>query len=376
MPSPQGRRSAPRGIAVDTLYEGIFDDGAFAALPSHLSEAVRARATVIRWRHLDLSWEALAFNHYTAPFMRLYIETFAALDPWTDAALAQANTSQFVGLEHHVSKACFEDSSYYRLFLKPLRDDTAHCVSLALKTPCGEGLISLTRGRRAKPFSPADLAALDLMAPHLMRLLRLRGELAAHRHGARIARDTLDSLGIATIVVRGDGRIVHANAAGEAVLRRQDGLWLQDGAIGCRHPDAGPRLAAAIAAATAANHPEGSAVAIDRGAGHAPYLVDLTPLGGRFRRSMALLTFRDPAVADTSMALRLRSLFGLTRAEAAIAMDLSRGVSPAGIAPRRGVKRKTVRTQVASVAAKMGCGHQADIAAKVASLPPIGAWTP
>ncbi len=359
---------------MDTLYEGIFDDEAFAALPEHLCGAVTARAAVIRWRHVDLSWEALAYNHYAPAFMRLYMDTYAALDPWTEASLSRANTTQFVSLDRLVSRERFEGSPFHQSFLAPLRDDTAHCVSLALKTPCGEGVISLTRGRRAEPFSPADLEALDLLAPHLMRLLRLRGELAAHRHGARLARDTLDSLGIATIVVRGDGRMVHANAAGEAVLRRQDGLWLRDGAVTCRHSQSAPRLAAAISVATA-SHPEGSAVAIDRDAGEPPYLVDLSPLGGRFRRAMALMTFRDPAVADTSLGVRLRALYGLTKAEAAIAMDLSRGLSPTGIAPRRGVKPNTVRTQLAAVAAKMGCGRQADIAAKVASLPPHGAWS-
>jgi DNA-binding CsgD family transcriptional regulator len=357
---------------VDTLYEGIFDDDAFAALPNHLTRAVGARAAVIRWRHLDLSWETLTYNYYTPAFMRLYTETYATLDPWTEAALARANSNRFISLDRYVSRERFEESAFHRQFLAPLRDDTAYCASLALKTPCGEGVISLTRGRRAEAFSPEDLETLNDLAPHLMRLLRLRGELAAHRHGARVARDALDCLGIATIVVRGDGRMVHANMAGEAALRREDGLWLREGAIACRHPQSAPRLAAAIRAATAANHPEGSAVAVERDPGEAPYLVDLAPLGGRFRRSMALLTFRDPTVTDPSLGVRLRALFGLTKAEAAIALDLSRGLTPAGIAPRRGVKPNTVRTQLASVAAKMGCGCQADIAAKVASLPPIG----
>ncbi len=367
-----GPEALNEALNVEALYEAIFDDDSFAALPARLARSAGARAAIIQWRHVDFSWEALAYSHHTPAFMNLYVNTYAAIDPWTHASLARANTGRFVSLDRHVSQAAFEESPFQKTFLAPLRDDTVHCASLALKTLCGDGVIRLTRGRRAGAFAPADLQALDVLAPHLTRLLRVRGELAAHRHGALVARDTLDTLGIATIVVRGDGRMVHANLVGEAILRRRDGLSLADGAVACADTGSEQRLTAAIGAATAANHPTGSAIAIERGPGQAPYLIDLTPMGGRFRRSMALLTFRDPAVADRSLGARLQSLFGLTRGEAAIAVDLSRGLSPCGIAPKRGVKPGTVKSQIASLAAKMGCARQSEIAALVAALPPSG----
>jgi PAS domain-containing protein len=371
--SPPARpRSTAELTSVETLYEGIVDDDVFANLPARLARAAGARAAIIKWRHVDLSWEALAYNYYSPAFISLYTNAYAAINPWLPASLSRANIARFVVLDPHVSRRAFEESPFNRLFLAPLRDDTVHCASLALTTPCGDGVISLLRGRRANPFTAEDLEALDVLAPHLVRLLRVRGELASHRHGALVARDTLDSLGVATVVVRGDGRMVHANLVAEAILARRDGLSLESGSLVCDDAPSGMRLAAAISRATAANHPTVSSLAIDRGEGEAPYLVDLAPLGGRFRRSMALVTFRDPTLRDESLGARLRSLFGLTRAEAAMAVGLARGDAPAGARPRRGGRSDIVKAQLASIAAKMGCGRQSEIATKVASLSPAG----
>lgn len=72
-----------------------------------------------------------------------------------------------------------------------------------------------------------------------------------------------------------------------------------------------------------------------------------------------------------SLAGRLRELFGLSKAEADIAVALGQGRCMAEIAAERCVSANTMYSPLKSIMAKMECSRQAEIAAAVAALPPV-----
>jgi DNA-binding CsgD family transcriptional regulator len=106
---------------------------------------------------------------------------------------------------------------------------------------------------------------------------------------------------------------------------------------------------------------------VERAPDRTPYLITICPMPLRGR---LMIVLRDPDVEDISLISRLRSLFDLTLAEAAVAADLAKGAALGDIARRRGVGLNTLKTQLASVMTKMRCRRQAQIAAIVAALPP------
>ena len=357
------------------IYEAVFDDEALAALPAMLARSAGARSGLIHWRHRDQSHEVFAYSYFTPRSMELYASTYAAIDPWVVAAETQVTPNEIIRLDRHVPAAAFEASRIHREFVTGQGDDTFHCVGAAFRTRWGQGLLGVHRGRRATPFEDHDLGALTAAAPHLRRMLQVRGELAAHRHTSMVARDALDRLAVGAVVARADGQVVQANRAADGVLRRADGLVVKGGRLTGADPASRARLEAALAAATTPTDPSANAIAVERGGEALAYLVSVTPMAGLPGRALALLVFRDPDLAEESLEPRLRSLFQLTRIEAAIAADLSRGLSAPAIARKRGVRPNTVKTQLASLSAKMGCGRQSEIAARVAGLPPMGAST-
>jgi DNA-binding CsgD family transcriptional regulator len=88
------------------------------------------------------------------------------------------------------------------------------------------------------------------------------------------------------------------------------------------------------------------------------------------------VVFRDPDQKDPSLVGRLRSLYGLTQAEAELAAALGEGVGVTEIVAARGVRESTVRSQLKALAAKMRCRRIAEIAALVARMPPLqGGWS-
>ena len=359
-------------IRSDTIYQAIFDDEALAALPSWLARAAEARSVVIQWRHNDGAHEIMAFCHHGREFMDAYAASYAAIDPWVWIAINAPGRGEILRLDEHMTREVFENSRFAQDFLRARGDDTSHLAGVAFTTPWGRGMVCLQRGAGDRPFTAADLDGLHELAPHLDVLLRVRGETAAHRRLAMVSRDALDALALGAILARADGEVVQVNIAADTVLRRADGLRLERGRLVSPDRASDARLADALRRATATVGAESTAIAIARGADTLDYLVSVTPLAMNSGPALALVVFRDPDLAEDSLVQSVRNLFGLTRGEAAVAVDLSRGLSTAAIAERRGVKPSTIKTQLGSLAAKMGCVRQSEIAARVAGLPPIG----
>jgi len=201
--------------------------------------------------------------------------------------------------------------------------------------------------------------------------LRVRGEIAANQRRADRAVAALDGIGNAIIVVRSNGYVEKANCAADFVLRRGDGLLVRDGRLAAIAYDAARALAAQIAKATAACDPRAAAIRIKRKNDLPPYYLTIMPLTGRLKAPAAMILFCDPDTEDRTITDRVRALFGLTAAETSIALALSKGLMPPAIAENRGVRANTIKTQLRSLAAKMGCTRISEIAAMIASLPLI-----
>ena len=69
---------------------------------------------------------------------------------------------------------------------------------------------------------------------------------------------------------------------------------------------------------------------------------------------------------------RLKALYGLTDAEAAVVLLLTDGLSIADVAERRGVSQATIRAQFRAVADKMNCRRQAEVTATAARVLSLG----
>jgi hypothetical protein len=292
-------------VRADSIYHALFDDRAFEALPGMLAKATGARSALIQWRHPDGIHEVLAWSHFSRDFIELYAAKFASLDPWVAAATHEQRFDELIRLDAHVTASDFDESRFHREFLAPWGDDTAQGVGAVFRTPWGEGLVSVQRGRGSPPFDVTELAALEECLPQLRRLLQVRGEIASYRRGPKVARDAFDDLGLAAVVTGGDGLVVRTNDAADRVLRRADGLLVQANRLTCADPAARTGLEAAIDRATAGSDPAATAIVVERSLKALAYMVSVTPMTGPGGRGRALIVFRDPDVAAPDRGLRL-----------------------------------------------------------------------
>lgn len=199
----------------------------------------------------------------------------------------------------------------------------------------------------------------------------LRGELAAGRRAAANARAAIDGLSVAIVTVKADLTISILNAAAEAVLKRNDDLTIRRGRLFASSVSVRARLLDAVEGATRRANRTAGALQIPRGGDNGSYVLNIAPLTNGGGAAMALIIFRDPDSIDSTLMDRLRTLFCLTQAEAAIAVELGRGRSAEDIRRVRGVSANTLKAQLKSLMSKMGCARQAEVASVVAALPII-----
>lgn len=353
-----------RRIASETIYDALLDDDCFAELPLMLAQAYGGRSTLIYWRHLDGSNEVLGHSGYFSDDqLRLYSENFASEDPWALAAAVGQRENVAMDLEHLVPQSEFERSAFYNEYIRPMGDDTSRCLGIRIRTEWGSGSLGIQRGRGQRQFEAGLAAALDHDAAHVRRMLSIRGKMAGLRRKASCLEAVLDAVPQPALLVRADGCFLYANRAADILLKSSDQLRVRNGKL-----SGTPSFGAAIAAATSRSNPEAGTALI--GATRRPAMVaDVVPMRTAQAAGCALVMLHPLHRPVGGRSRALRSLFGLTAAEAEIAERLAGGSSPAEIADQRRVSVQTVRVQIKAIAQKLGCGRQAEIAAVVNSIP-------
>jgi DNA-binding CsgD family transcriptional regulator len=178
----------------------------------------------------------------------------------------------------------------------------------------------------------------------------------------------LDHVANALIVVAAEGRAVHINAAAEQLLAGAGPLRCREGRLRCGNRACGTALRQALEAACDPQSPTATTMLLDDHR-HGRLILGISPLTGAGGASFALVVINEECLARRRGIEPLKALFNLTRAEAEIALRIADGATPAEIGAERGVASNTVRGQMKSLAAKLGCARQVEIAAMVKAIP-------
>jgi DNA-binding CsgD family transcriptional regulator len=355
----------------EEVYDALLDDEVLAQLPSRMATAYGGRSCVLHWWHTDGTAEIVSHNgYYPDDQMQNYAENFTGTDLWSIRAVRSECVNKVWNADELVLPSEYERSEFYNEWIRQMGDDTFHCLGTVVKTRWGMGFVGIHRGRSQGTFEEDQVRALTHDIVDLRRMLAMRGRLSAGLKRAKEADAILDSLGHAFITVTADARVVHTNAAGSELIRRRDGLTVRGDrlAAGGRAPER--ELRNAIALAAHSGDCRASAVSVPRRDG-GRYDLTIVPLNMGEANRRVLVAVRDSSHLDCSLAERLRALFGLSPAEAEIAMLIANGHSPADISDERAVSIGTVRLQIKSIALKMECGRQSAIASVVNRLLPL-----
>lgn len=293
-----------------------------------------------------------------------YRERFFALDPFINLP-----PDTVISLAELMPGPRLADSDYYREYLQPA--GVFHVLGADTKTP--EGLLAclrIARGPEAPAFSVAERQLCEFLLPHLARALRIHARLNRMESERAVYAGAVTRLAVGSILLDEQGRVVDTNAVARVLLERQDGLTVSE-----EHLQLGDRsltrsLHAMIDEVLSARRLREATVVralrVPRPSGRHDLGLILRPVPApdyaEAQNTPAVAIFiRDPEQQPETSAADIEKLFGFTRAESALALHLSQGLSITEAATALGISPHTARAQLKSVFAKSGVTRQAEL---------------
>lgn len=370
-------------IANDEQWLAVADRFAGAALGDDWAAALNALADATGAERGELigvgADRTLPFNWITRIDLDAVNREFAAVDggdPAKNPRVAHGLRAPLVEAWHDV--ACSTDEELRRNFVYAdfcRRWDIPYGSQATLLRNDGMliGLATLRTERQGRPAA-ADRHAFESLAPHVRAAVRT--QMALEGQGAALVGGALEAMGVAAFVCDGAGRVQALTPAAEAAVRRGV-LRLRGRRLGAVREDEGRQLEAAVQRAVRGLGPQGqplfdTVVLRDPAFAGGVEVVDVIGLPARpFAfgfQPRALAVVRGVRREAGQLVHVLRLAFGLTPAEAEIALRLGDGESREEIAEARGASIETVRSQVKSLFAKLGVRRAGELAAKLNRL--------
>jgi DNA-binding CsgD family transcriptional regulator/PAS domain-containing protein len=306
--------------------------------------------------------------------LRVYSESYPKLDLTAD--------SPSVGVEQVVSTADlvpyeeFRRGRFYREWARPQGwVDVASVVIEKSATSCT--FLSVVRHKASGLVDDEMRRRMARLVPHVRRALLIGKTINLKQAQTTCFSDILDGLSAGMILVDAHGRIVHANAAGNAILEAADFLRTVSGRLVVSNPSTNAALREILVAADAGDAVLGTRgialpLTAHDGERHVAHVLPLTSGARRiaclaynavaalFIRKAALEAFAPPAV--------IGEMYRLTPTELRVLLAIVDIGGVPEVAAALGVAVTTIKTHLSRLFEKTGVARQADLVKLVAGF--------
>jgi len=221
-------------------------------------------------------------------------------------------------------------------------------------------------------FGAAERKLLQAILPRLRTAIALFARIALQSYQLSVLDENAGELSLGSMVIDCGGRVLVKNMVADRMLQARDGFYLRDGVLQCTDAR-DQRQLKSLLGRYGSGVPEQlrqESIKIRRGSAEQSWSVLLRPSRARpglqeNASATVVVLLRDagkkPEVSDAT----LIELFGLTRAEAALAARLVRGQSVNEASAELGISRFTARAQLASVFARTGTHRQSQLVSQI-----------
>ncbi len=293
-----------------------------------------------------------------------YREQFFALDPFVNLPL-----DRVIALEDILPDDELTRSDYYLHYLQP----TGLFRILGVDTAEPGGMLArlrLSRRRSEARFSARERGLLELITPHLRLAIELYARLNRMTSERDLYAGAVDQLSVATIILDEQGRLLNTNAVARALLEEADGLSQRDQRLHIDGRALNRALQEALDAIARTRKGDETSVVrvlrVPRAAGRSDLGLVIRPVptsewSEGQSSPCAAVFISDPDLRETASQQGLAALFGLTPAEANLALLLARGLSLAEVSEAQNISQHTARAQLKSIFAKTGVSRQAEL---------------
>lgn len=360
--------------AVEAVYEAAGRrDGWLPALAAvHECFRAQAGAFYVQDPHQTDGFmngaETAVTRGYDARLLRDYMAHYYALNPFVAhvGRMGVGNVASETDLPRFAPDRRFHDSEFYVDWCRP--QGFRHVLGQYLQNR-NDGLLIMALWRPASegPFGAAEYAAFDGLNRHVLRSL----DIGARLRTAEAEMEAMLGRSFSAVFTLGrDGRVRQCNAVADALVRSGCGLVVSGGALRTAAPDQQAALDRLIACAFDPRRvawAENARVLVRRTDGAPALAARVAAVAHRFdpfgpdRTASVILTVEGFEMETALLTERLRRRFGLSAAQARLALALRSGRTLKEAAAELDVSYETVRTHLKAIFERTGTRRQAEL---------------
>jgi DNA-binding CsgD family transcriptional regulator/PAS domain-containing protein len=383
--SSHGRRSAAsRARAVDAavalvadIYDAALDAALWVDVLGKTRDFVGGSAAVLYSKDSSRKSASIYYDDggIDPHHKQRYLEQYVRLDP-TSTAEFFATLGQPLATADLLPYDAFVHTRYYQEWARP-QGLVDHLRVALERSATSIAFFGVFRDQRHGVVDDDMRRRMRLVAPHVRRAVLIGSTMGRKTAEAAALADTLDGVGAGMLLVDGAGRIVHANASGEALLEERCVLHADAGTVAAMAADADRELRRTFAAAgggDAAVGVKGIAVPLEGRDGE-HYVAHVLPLTAGERRragagyaAVAALLVHKAALEAPSPPAAIARLYKLTPTELRVLLALVELGGVPEIAAALGIGEGTVKTHLHRLYAKTETTRQADLVKLVAAF--------
>jgi len=303
-----------------------------------------------------------------------YFQTYSRLDPATAGHL-YAELEQGISTEEILDIDEFRESRFYKEWCAPqgLIDFVSAPIEKRGQWAAMFGCFrTVEQGMVDEPMRQR----MRHIVPHIRRAVLIGKVIEEGSRQAASFSEALDGLAAGMILVDGQGRIVHLNAAADRLVTEGDAIVIRDGRLVATQKAATAALAESFAAAASGGGigVEGISVPIETRMGD-HFVAHVLPLttgarreaGAHYAATAAVFvhptTLHVPAVPEL-----MAKAFGLTLSELRVLLTITQVGGVGETAETLGIGEATVKTHLHRIFSKTGTSRQADLVKLIAGF--------
>jgi DNA-binding CsgD family transcriptional regulator/PAS domain-containing protein len=352
---------------VQAIYDAAVEPANWNVALEEIASAVGSRISVILTTHPQHNEIAVKSVGMDPESMLAYNDYYGRLDPGPPA-LEQVPTGAVATQQQLVDRDEWVRGEFANDWARPNGYGDAIFSVLTRDGGRSSWLCAAATPKEGPFGTPERVSLMRALVPHLQQAIKTQERLGDLDRRNRDLAAAVDVLADGVAVVASDGRVIHLNPAAESIISCGDGLCVRSGYLRATIARTDGVLDLAVHRAFSRGRSTvaaGGCVAVPRPSGRRPYVVRVVPLnsGGSVGEESpnVLVVIADPEREPQPESEALRSLYGLTKTEADVALRVLGGTGLKPIAEELSLSLATVRTHLQHVFEKTHTHRQAEL---------------
>jgi DNA-binding CsgD family transcriptional regulator len=364
---------------LDDIYDSATEQALWRSVLTHIADLTSSQGGILFGQSFGASTVHFDYNGRLSEECNSAYKERHVRNPWNEAMQSEP-VGRVVLSDAVISLDDLRQTLFFDDVLRP--QDVAHNTMIALAARNDFCVaFNLCRSARQGPIGERGQTLLGQLVPHLRRSLGLAFRIDGYRAMQRGEYRVLDQLSSGVVLLDRRARILYANAAARALDAREGPLLLRNATVTARSPSHAQRLGSLIRAAIA-GLPSGS-MSVPRLHGEGLVTIIAISVRGhdvdRFSYlhmpdAAVLLFIVDPTNRGGASPELIRDAFGLTPAEARVAIAAASGLGIPDVALQLNLSPNTIKTHLRHVFAKTGTASQGELTRLITSIATISGF--